>query len=220
MSDYSVPIAALQHYAFCPRQYALIHIEQAWAENLYTTEGRLLHEKVDSGETEQRGKLRYERSVLLRSEQYHMHGKMDLLEIKTHTDNVKYCPVEYKRGKPKVADWDRIQVCAQALCIEEMKNTHIDVGAIWYWEVRRREPITIDDALRYATIEIINAARKLYISTITPPPTDDKKRCRSCSLKNVCQPFAFSKDDSKKYIADIFQSQQVELINDFSEEKV
>lgn len=137
-------ISALQHYAYCPRQFALIHIEQVWDENRFTAEGRVLHERVDSGVAEQRRGTRYERGVLLLSQRYRLTGKMDLLEIE-QGDPPHYFPVEYKRGKPKVEDWDRIQLCAQALCIEEMRSVQVNEGAIWYWEVRKREPVAIDD---------------------------------------------------------------------------
>lgn len=200
-------ISALQHYAFCTRQFALIHVEQVWEENHFTAEGRLLHERVDSGEAEQRGALRYERGVLLRSEQYQLQGKMDLLEIEKINDEMRYFPVEYKRGKPKVQDWDRIQVCAQALCLEEMRNIKITEGAIWYWEVRKREKFIIDDTLRTATIYAIEGARRLLISGKTPPPIQDSSRCRACSLIDICQPQAFRQDRSIKYINSIFEAE-------------
>ncbi len=195
-------ISALQHVAFCPRQFALIHVEQVWAENKFTAEGRLLHERVDSGEMEQRGSMRYERSVSLISHVNQIIGKMDLLEIASG-DSIRYFPVEYKRGKPKVEDWDRIQVCAQALCIEEMRNTVVNEGAIWYREVRRREPVLIDDALRATTITAIQTAREILQSGRTPPAVNDK-RCNACSLVDICEPKTFVRDRSKRYIDDLF----------------
>jgi CRISPR-associated exonuclease Cas4 len=204
MEQQFVAIAALQHYAFCPRQFALIHIEQAWEENRFTAEGRLLHDRVDSGDAEQRGQLRYERSVLLTSQHYKIKGKMDLLEIEKINGEHYYFPVEYKRGKPKLQDWDRIQVCAQALCIEEMRNTKVMEGAIWYWEVRRREKVVIDDALRATTIAAIEGARALLIAGKTPSPIDDQSRCRACSLVDICEPQTFGYDHSKQYIADLY----------------
>jgi CRISPR-associated exonuclease Cas4 len=202
-NDY-ILISALQHYAFCPRQFALIHIEQAWEENHFTAEGRLLHERVDSGESEQRGSLRYERGVLLISEKYKIQGKMDLLEIEKKNGETRYLPVEYKRGKPKVEDWDRVQVCAQALCLEEMRNIAVTEGAIWYWEVRRREKVVIDDNLRSATIAAIQGAATLLASGKTPPPIQDSRRCRACSLVDICEPEVFRRDHSKEYIAELF----------------
>ncbi|MDQ1363308.1 MAG: CRISPR-associated exonuclease Cas4 [Pseudomonadota bacterium] len=206
MDENQLAISALQHYAYCPRQFALIHIEQVWAENHFTAEGRVLHERVDSGVAEQRRGTRFERGVLLLSQRYGLTGKMDLLEIESG-DSPRYFPVEYKRGKPKVEDWDRIQLCAQALCIEEMRNTQVTEGAIWYWEVRRREPIMIDDALRSTTVAVIDGAHALLASGKTPPPIDDKKRCKACSLVDLCQPDAFRRDHTAAYIHDMFAAQ-------------
>jgi CRISPR-associated exonuclease Cas4 len=207
MEDELLPISALQHYAYCPRQFALIHIEQAWEENRYTAEGRLLHERVDSSAAEQRGALRYERSVMLLSQQYGLTGKMDLLEIEKNGEVSKYFPVEYKRGKPKVEDWDRIQLCAQALCIEEMKKNTVAEGAIWYWEVRKREPVVIDIALRQTTEEAIGNAKSLLREGLTPPPISEKKRCKACSLANICEPNTFRIDHSVAYVKELFSSE-------------
>ena len=203
MDDYSLAISALQHYAYCPRQFALIHIEQIWEENRFTAEGRLLHERVDSGVAEQRRGVRSERGVLLVSQRYRLTGKMDLLEIE-QGDPPRYFPVEYKRGKPKVEDWDRIQLCAQALCIEEMRGVQVLEGAVWYWEVRKREPVIIDEALRDTTIAVIEGAHALLASGKTAPPIEDKKRCRACSLVDLCEPGAFRCDHSASYIREMF----------------
>ena len=202
MPENFLAISALQHYAYCPRQFALIHVEQVWAENRFTAEGRILHERVDSHEAQQRNNVRYERSVLVKSEQYQIQGKMDLLEI--HNDEPRrYFPVEYKRGKPKVEHWDRLQLCAQALCIEEMRETEIKEGAIWYWEARKREAVTIDNALRLDTIDAIKKASHIRESGITPPPTSEKKRCQGCSLYSLCEPNTFKEDWSARYISSI-----------------
>lgn len=210
MDDNFIAISALQHYAYCPRQFALIHVEQVWEENRFTAEGRILHDRVDSGAAEQRRNIRYERGVLLRSEKYQVKGKMDLLEIQEFESgkgaSVRYFPVEYKRGKPKLQSWDRIQLCAQALCIEEMREATITEGAIWYWEVRMREPVAIDEDLRAATIAVIRDAHELLKSGKTPPPIEDKKRCRACSLVNLCEPDKFRKDKSTAYIKELFAS--------------
>ena len=151
---------------------------------------------------EQRGNTRYERSVLIQSERYRIQGKMDLLEIHGKQDK-QYFPVEYKRGKPKVEDWDRVQLCAQALCIEEMRNTTVNEGAIWYWEVRKRESVLIDHALRSETISIIDQALIMRESGKTPPPITNKKRCHGCSLYGLCQPDTFKQDWSARYVATI-----------------
>jgi CRISPR-associated exonuclease Cas4 len=212
MEDYFLPISALSHYRFCPRRCALVHVEQAWAENRFTAEGRVLHERVDSGAAEQRRGTRYERGVSLISHVYKITGKMDLLEIETG-DPPRYFPVEYKRGKPKVEDWDRIQLCAQALCIEEMRaeilrGAQITEGAIWYWEVRRRETVLIDAELRAATIAAIAGARAILESGKTPLPINNAKRCRGCSLVDLCEPHTFARDKTVAYVEQLFDSDE------------
>lgn len=203
--DNFIAISALQHYAYCPRQFALIHIEQTWEENRFTAEGRVLHERVDSGVVERRRDTRYERGVMLESRHYGLRGKMDLLEIKVGNPPVFY-PVEYKRGKPKVEDWDRIQLCAQALCLEEMRNCQVNEGAIWYWEVRHREVVIIDSQLRDATLTVIQGTHDLINMGATPRPIADARRCRACSLIDLCEPKVFSKDHSRRYIQEMFTS--------------
>ena len=198
-------LSALQHYAFCPRQFALIHVEQAWADNRFTAEGSILHERVDAGAPEQRRQVRYERGVMLESQTHRIRGKMDLLEI-VQAEPVQYLPVEYKRGKPKVEDWDRIQLCAQALCLEEMRAVQVSEGAIWYWEVRRREPVAFDARLREATLRVIEEAHAVKASGKTPCPTKHKKRCRACSLLDLCEPHLFRKDASEAYMDQLFSA--------------
>ncbi|GGX56649.1 CRISPR-associated protein Cas4 [Saccharospirillum salsuginis] len=202
--DEFLAISALQHYAYCPRQFALIHVEQVWSENRFTAEGRILHKRVDSAEPEQRGDTRFERSVSVLSNVLGLTGKLDLLEIKSGK-TPKYTPVEYKRGKPKTEDWDRIQLCAQALCIEEMRSVQVKEGAIWYWEVRQRVAVEIDLELREATKNIVRNARVLLSQGRTPPPTSHRKRCRACSLADICQPQMFRDDRSSNYITRLFE---------------
>lgn len=199
----SVMLSALQHYAYCPRQFALIHIEQVWSDNYFTAHGNLLHERVDSCEPEQRGNTRYERSVAVLSEKLKLKGKLDLLEIEG-SPATHYFPVEYKRGKPKKEYWDKIQLCAQALCLEEMRSISIKEGALWYWQSRKREPVLFDTALRNITLDAINGAHKVLLLGTTPPPTEDKKRCRACSLLDLCEPDTFRNDHSGHYIKALF----------------
>lgn len=201
MDDF-LPISALQHYAFCPRQFAMIHVEQAWEENYWTAQGRLLHERVDNGEPEQRGNVRFERGVAVISQRLRITGKLDLLEIESGTP-CRFFPVEYKRGKPKVEDWDRVQVCAQTLCLEEMRNICIEEGALWYWQVRRRERVVIDDALRIHTETIIAEAQRVFADGVTPKPVFDV-RCRACSLIDLCEPDVLQKDRSGAYVNGIY----------------
>jgi len=130
-------------------------------------------------------------------------GKLDLLEVEGKPPT-KYFPVEYKRGKPKTEDWDKIQLCAQALCLEEMRGVHVDEGALWYWQVRKREPVLLNDPLRHVTLAAIEGAHKVLASGNTPPPTEQKKRCRACSSVDLCEPDTFRRDHSKDYIAGLF----------------
>lgn len=126
-----MPISALQHYLFCPRQCALIHLEQIWAENLYTAEGRLLHEKADSGKTEVRGDVKSVTGLLVRSLELGVTGKADVVEFHRREGIWHPFPVEYKRGRPKSHDADKIQLCAQALCLEEMLGLPVPEGALF-----------------------------------------------------------------------------------------
>lgn len=197
-----VPLSALQHYAYCPRQCALIHNEQVWAENYHTAEGQLLHQRVDRGEPETRKGVRYERSVSVSAEKLGLTGKLDLVEVDLATGDQK--PVEYKRGKSKLEDWDRIQLCAQALCLEEMRGIQVSEGAIWYWETRRREVVIFDEQLRSATLEAIRKTYELLSTGNTPQPVDDKRRCKGCSLIDLCEPDKFRRDKSSTYINGLF----------------
>lgn len=196
-------ISALQHYAYCPRQFALIHVEQVWEDNFFTAHGNLLHERVDSCEPEQRGNVRYERGVAVKSQHLGLIGKLDLLEIEGKPPT-KYFPVEYKRGKPKKEDWDKIQLCAQALCLEEMREIYIKEGALWYWQVRKRESVIFDNALRKVTLAAIEGAKKILAQGTTPLPPDNNKRCKACSLVDLCEPDAFRRDCSSAYVIGLF----------------
>lgn len=202
-----IAISALQHFAYCPRQFALIHLEQVWSDNHFTAQGNVLHERVDSQEAESRGNKRSERSVQVHSERLGLHGKLDLLEVFKQIDGSKrFVPVEYKRGKRKVMDWDRIQLCAQAMCLEEMRGVSIEEGALWYWQERLREVVRLDAGLRTETLACINAARAVLQSQITPPPTTDVKRCKACSLADECAPALVRKDRSAQYAQGLFES--------------
>lgn len=204
--DHYLAISALQHYAYCPRQFALIHLEQAWSDNHFTAQGNVLHERVDSRESETRGGKRSERSVDVRSDSLGLLGKLDLLEVFDEGSSVKrFVPVEYKRGKRKVSNWDRIQLCAQALCLEEMRAVRITEGALWYWQERAREVVKFDDQLRFETRVCIDAAQAVLRSQLTPPPTAEIKRCKACSLIEICVPQVIRKDQSQRYAQSLFE---------------
>jgi CRISPR-associated exonuclease Cas4 len=178
-----IPLSALQHYVFCPRQCALIHVEQVWAENRFTAEGRLLHERVDQPSREQRLGVRIARAVPLRSFAFGISGIADVVEFRPQP-----YPVEYKRGKPKAHRADEVQLCAQALCLEEMLEVHIPEGALFYGQQRRRQIIAMDDELRALTQRIAAETRHLIESLRTPAPEYQPRRCQSCSLIELCQP--------------------------------
>ena len=140
-----IPLSALQHYAFCPRQCALIHNEQAWAENYLTAQGKELHERVDSGKPETRKGVHFERTVHVSAEKLGVSGVLDLVEVETKTGRLK--PTEYKLGKPKPDPMDEIQLCAQGLCLEEMTEQTVSEGTLWYMQPRHRVPIVFSDDL-------------------------------------------------------------------------
>lgn len=216
IADAPIAISALQHFAYCPRQFALIHLEQAWRDNLFTAQGNDLHQRVDSQENETRGSKRSERSVEVRSDRLGLHGKLDLLEIFSKADgDDRYVPVEYKRGKRKVTDWDRIQLCAQALCLEEMLEITINEGALWYWQERLREVVVLEEGLRRTTYSCIEATREVLLSRITPSPTTNIKRCKSCSLIDLCVPSAVRKDRSIIYAQELFATLPFDNHGDF-----
>lgn len=190
-----VLISALQHYAFCPRQCALIHIERAWEENTLTAEGRVMHERAHSSAGETRPGIRIARSLPLQSLRHGLQGVADIVEFHTSpaapTGNPppRPFPVEYKRGKPKPNNIDAVQLCAQALCLEEMLSVEIPAGALFYGETRRREQVAFTPELRTETIARAEAVRDMIASGITPPP-DHGKHCRACSLVELCRPKA------------------------------
>ncbi|EEY13118.1 CRISPR-associated protein Cas4 [Mannheimia haemolytica] len=198
----SISLSALQHYAFCPRQCALIHNEQVWAENYLTAQGQVLHERVDSGEPETRKGIRFERTVHVAAEKLGISGILDLVERDLKTGELK--PVEYKRGKPKPEPMDEIQLCAQELCLEEMTGQTINEGALWYMQTRHRLPITFSTELRTKTLATISEVRSLLNSGTTPLPKYSK-RCKACSPIDLCQPQLLDRDRSERYVEEIFK---------------
>jgi len=194
--DELIQLSALQHYAFCPRQFALIHVEQVWQENRLTAEGRIMHERVHEEGDESRGNIRIERGASLRSLRLGLIGKADVIEYHRRTDGSwQPFPVEYKRGKPKPDDSDKVQLCAQALCLEEMLNVSIPGGALFYGKTRRRLEVAFDDALRLETRNIAQLAHELIESGQTPKPVY-ARRCESCSLTGECMPKTIQKKRS------------------------
>jgi CRISPR-associated exonuclease Cas4 len=179
-------ISALQHYAYCPRQCALIHIEKVWDENLYTLRGQRAHEIVDTPGDELIEGIRVERAMPLWSHRLGITGVADVVEFLA---NGTPYPVEYKSGSRKVKDADSIQLCAQALCLEEMLGCDVPMGAIFHHGSRRRREVRFDAGLRSLTLQTIEGTRSLFTSAKLPPPVADK-RCPDCSLIDACMPYA------------------------------
>ena len=193
--DDLLPISALQHLLFCPRQCALIHVERLWAENSLTLEGRHLHEKADAGKGESRkretGGVRIARGLMLRSLRLGLFGKADVVEFRKTADEAVSLPfpIEYKRGKPKKNRCDEVQLCAQALCLEEMLSTDVPAGAIFYGKTRRRTDVVFDGPLRELTLRLIGQLREMIETRRTPAAVREKK-CDRCSLLHLCLPEA------------------------------
>ena len=180
-----VPISALQHMLYCPRQCALIHIERQWAENQFTAEGRILHTRVEAGKRETQGTLRIERTVPLQSRRLGVFGFADVVEVH---DGGRPFPVEYKRGRQKAHRADEVQLCAQAICLEEMTQTPVPAGALFYGKARRRKQVVFDPSLRQLTEKVARDVRAMLILAETPAPEYVPSKCNSCSLESVCQP--------------------------------
>lgn len=186
--DDRVPLSALQHYLYCPRQCALIHVEQLWAENRQTAEGRLLHDRADEFHVESRHGVRTVTAMPLSNGDLGITGKADVVEFhRTEAGEVTY-PVEYKRGKPKSHHADEVQLCAQALCLEYMLHCRVEKGALYYGKTRRRTVVLFDEPLRELTKDIIRKTRDLVISGKTPTAEYLPPLCDACSLLDICQP--------------------------------
>ena len=200
-----VMLSALQHYLFCPRQCALIHVEGVWSENFLTAAGRQLHERVDRRGGETRRDVHLATALRLTSQRLGLTGVADMVEFHRRETPQDACgrivaarlpgrsgywrpfPVEYKRGAPKSHRADEVQLCAQALCLEEMLGVAIAEGALFYGETRRRTDVAFDSELRTLTEDVAGKVHALVRAGVTPPPVLTKG-CRACSLVDVCRP--------------------------------
>lgn len=180
----SIPLSALQHFLYCPRQCALIHIERQWEENIFTAKGRVLHERTDSHETSYENGIKTVRSLRVASQTLGVFGVCDVVEF--HEDGP--VPIEYKRGKPKTHRADEVQLCAQAICLEEIFGVHIPEALLFYGRNHRRFAVTLDPELRELTARVAADCRELIESGRTPPGEYVHKRCSACSLLDVCLP--------------------------------
>lgn len=186
-----IPLSALQHYLYCPRQCALIHVEQLWAESRHTAEGRVLHERADKPRGERRRGVRTVTAMPLAHAGLGITGIADVVEFHDAADpdgTEQAFPVEYKRGRPKAHRADEVQLCAQALCLEAMLEQTITAGALFYGETRRRTDVVFDSELRQLTLDTIAATRTILASGTTPGAQYNPKRCDTCSLLDLCQP--------------------------------
>jgi len=204
--DDLAPISALQHFVFCRRQCALIHIERAWDENRLTAEGRIMHDRVHRQETETHGNCRIVRGLRLRSLRLGLIGVADVVEFHRYSSDSDFnaeegfcteisrwkglrrvVPIEYKRGKPKTDHSDEVQLCAQALCLQEMLNVSIEKGFLFYGLTRHRHPVSFTKELHEET-ETLASAVHAFLEAKKTPPADYAKRCERCSIVDFCLP--------------------------------
>ncbi len=212
--DDFLPISALQHLEFCPRQCGLIHLEGLWSENRLTAEGRSMHDKAHEVHTESRPGIRIARSLRLHSFTLGLSGQADVVEfhelpegsvggvpLEGSRKQWQPMPVEYKHGSPKTSHCDILQLCAQALCLEEMLGAKIENGALFYGKPRRRQEVMFSDGLRRETEELATRLHELVKSGRTPTAKYEKK-CDSCSLLALCMPkVTGAKKDIQRYLA-------------------
>jgi len=212
--DALLPLSGIQHFAYCPRQWALIQVENQWLENASTAQGRIIHHRVDDPYfTEARDMVKTERAIPLISRQLGLYGIADLLEIHKKKDgqNITYSLVEYKRGKPKPDDRDEVQLCAQAICLEEMRSTAIKSGDIYYDMIKNRHRVEFSKQLRERVRELSQAMHACYEQGITPAAIKSRK-CKNCSMINVCMPKLGSLNTkAERYIPNLVQELERDL---------
>ena len=214
-----LPLSALQHFAFCPRQFALIHIEQQWAENFRTMDGHLMHERAhDTGLTEKRGDLLISRGMAVYSRELGVTGACDVVEFHRAADGVPLhgreglwqpVPVEYKRGKPRDGDEaDAMQLCAQAMCLEYMLGCIIPQAFLYYGEPARRTAVRLDETLRERMQTLAQEAHACYARRYTPRPKP-AARCKACSLANLCLPRLARTASAQDYLRARLEEQKI-----------
>lgn len=192
-TDEPIPLSALQHAVYCLRQAALIHIERLWSDNRFTAEGHVMHAVADKGGGRKVRGTRRVMALPLASRALNLTGIADVVEFIATDDGETPFPVEFKRGKPKLHRADEVQLCAQALCLEEMTGRAVPEGALFYGEMRRRVSVPFDETLRRLTLDTITTLGEVFATGTTPPPTTQRQRCRSCSLLPLCRPDAVAR---------------------------
>lgn len=191
----TVQLSALEHFVYCPRQCGLIQVEGQWEDNRHTVRGHREHRRVDSNATTSRGQVTTLRSIPLWSERHGLSGRADAVEI----DGDRVVPVEYKAGV-RHGDAADVQVCAQAICLEEMLGIEIPEAAVWLGGPRRRHPVRLTDALRHRTLDVVSSVREMLHTGILPPALNDE-RCRECQLRHRCLPEVTNSDDRSVALA-------------------
>lgn len=197
-----LPLSALQHYLFCPRQCALIHVERLWFENKFTAEGKVMHERVDKGGDRDRGSVRIEYGLRLVCRELGLVGQADVVEFHRPAKKPDVWvpfPVEYKRGRPKKDNSDKVQLCAQGLCLEEMYSIEIHEGSLFYGKTRRRQKVPFSRELREETTDTALRLHAMVRDRITPAPFYDSK-CESCSFVDFCLPRICKGKSVKSYL--------------------
>jgi CRISPR-associated exonuclease Cas4 len=202
-------LSGIQHFAFCRRQWALIHIEQQWQENVLTFSGREMHERADDPFfTEARGAVLVTRSLPLVSRTLGLYGVADVVEfhrdetgivLKDRPGRWRSYPVEYKYGQPKIDDRDIVQLCAQGICLAEMFGTPVATGDLFYGRTRRRQPVEFDDSLRNRVRELTAGMHELFEKGVTPS-AEYSAACKSCSLVEICLPKTGSRRSVRRYL--------------------
>lgn len=187
-ADDPIPLSALQHWAYCPRQCGLIHLEQSFEDNLHTARGQAVHHLVDEPGYEIKAGVKVERALPLWSDRLGLIGKADLVEF--HPDGTVF-PIEFKHGRKRQKVHDDLQLAAQAMCLEEMLGRAVPRGAIYHASSRRRREVAVTPELRQLVEETAAAIRQMLASGRLPAPANDR-RCRECSLKALCQPEALA----------------------------
>ncbi len=215
--DEYLMLSGVQHFAFCRRQWALIHLEQQWEENSRTVDGNIMHERVHNAEFhEKRGELVITRAMAVSSPRLGISGECDAVELRKAENGIglfglegKYSvtPVEYKRGEPKEDDCDAVQLMAQALCLEDMLCCEIPYGYLYYGEIRRRVKVIFDDELRRRTEDMIEEMHDLYKKKHTPK-VKRRKCCNACSLKNICLPVICGGKKASEYVAKMLDTEE------------
>ena len=210
-------ISGIQHFQFCKRQWALIHIEQQWADNIHTVKGELMHKKAhDPYLTEKRKDVLTVRALPVSSRVLGISGECDVVEFQKSEDGIhlfghrgtyKIYPVEYKKGKPKDSEEDILQLTAQAMCLEEMFSAEIPAAALYYGETRRRQEIEITKELRQKVRDITAKMHQYYDRRYTPKVRTSKK-CASCSLKELCIPKLEKAGTVKAYIEHALEEEE------------